>query len=86
MDLTYVGLDLRGSHHPVGSWGCVNTFLPWKLLDAAKGKLSGPLLSSQYFGKSWDNGKSNGNYYSILRAYRDDGKENGSYHSIMGCE
>ena len=36
-------------------------------------------------GKYWDNGKSNGNYYSILGVYRDNGKENGSYHSIMGC-
>ena len=39
-----------------------------------------------YWGLFWDNGKSNGNYYSILGVYRDNGKENGSYHSIMGCE
>ena len=27
-----------------------------------------------------DNGKENGNYYSILGLYRDNGKENGNYY------
>ena len=31
-----------------------------------------------------DNGKENGNYYSILGSYRDNGKLNGNYYSIMG--
>ena len=30
-----------------------------------------------------DNGKENGNYYSILRFKRDIGNEKGSYHRIM---
>ena len=30
-----------------------------------------------------DNGKCNGNYYSILELYRDNGKENGNYYSIL---
>ena len=30
-----------------------------------------------------DNGKENGNYYSILGLYRDNGKENGNYYSIF---
>ena len=33
-------------------------------------------------GLYWDNGKENGNYYSILGLlYRDNGKENGNYYS-----
>ena len=28
-----------------------------------------------------DNGKENGNYYSILGLYRDNGKENGNYYN-----
>ena len=35
----------------------------------------------KYYG---DNGKENGNYYSILELYWDNGKENGNYHSILG--
>ena len=31
-----------------------------------------------------DNGKEDGNYYSILGLYRDNGKENGNYYSILG--
>ena len=27
----------------------------------------------------WDNGKENGNYYSILGLHRDNGKQNGNY-------
>ena len=33
-------------------------------------------------GLHWDNGKENGNYYSILGLYRDNGK-NGNYCSIF---
>ena len=32
----------------------------------------------------WDNGKQNGNYYSIFGLYGDNGKENGNYYSILG--
>ena len=32
-----------------------------------------------------DNGKENGNYYSILGLYKDNGKENGNYCSIFTC-
>ena len=39
-------------------------------------------------GLYWDNGKENGNYYSIigfiLGLYWDNGKENGNYYSIIG--
>ena len=39
-------------------------------------------------GLYWDNGKENGNYYSIigyiLGLYWDSGKENGNYYSIIG--
>ena len=36
-------------------------------------------------GLNWDNGKANGNYYSILGLYHgDNGKENGNYYSILG--
>ena len=31
-------------------------------------------------GGDWDNGKENGNYYSILGIYGDNGKENGNYY------
>ena len=31
-----------------------------------------------------DNGKENGNYYSVLGSYRDNGKENGNYYSVLG--
>ena len=31
----------------------------------------------------WDNGKENGNYYSILVLYWENGKENGNYYSIL---
>ena len=34
-------------------------------------------------GLYWDNGKENGNYYSILGLYWDSGKENGSYYSTI---
>ena len=33
-------------------------------------------------GLKGDNGKENGNYYSILGLYGDNGKENGNYYSI----
>ena len=32
-----------------------------------------------------DNGKENGNYYSILGLYRDNGKENGNYF-LLACQ
>ena len=32
-----------------------------------------------------DNGKENGNYYSILGLYRDNGKENGNYYNEIIC-
>ena len=35
-------------------------------------------------GLYWDNGKENGNYYSMLGLYWDNGKENGNYYSILG--
>ena len=38
-------------------------------------------------GLYWDNGKANGNYYSIrviMGLYWDNGKENGNYYSILG--
>ena len=38
---------------------------------------------SLLLGLYWDNGKENGNYYSILGLYRDNGKENGNYYSIL---
>ena len=42
-----------------------------------------PLILRLY----WDNGKENGNYYSIIRyivgIYWDSGKENGNYYSII---
>ena len=31
-----------------------------------------------------DNGKGNGNYYSILVLYRDNGKENGNDYNVLG--
>ena len=31
-----------------------------------------------------DNGKENGDYYSILGLYRDNGKENGNYYLSLG--
>ena len=31
-----------------------------------------------------NNGKENGNYYTILGLYRDNGKENGNYYTILG--
>ena len=34
----------------------------------------------------WDNGKENGNYYSILGEYWDNGKENGNYYrTVVGA-
>ena len=41
------------------------------------------LASQVILGLYWDNGKSNGNYYSILGLYWDDGKENGNYYSRL---
>ena len=38
-----------------------------------------------YWGLYRDDGKENGNYYSILGAYWDNGKENGNYYSILGA-
>ena len=35
-----------------------------------------------YVGLFGDNGKENGNYYSILGLYGDNGKENGSYYGF----
>ena len=35
-----------------------------------------------YWGVRWDNGKENGNYYSILGVRWDNGKENGNYYSV----
>ena len=32
----------------------------------------------------WDNGKENGNHYSILGLYWDNVKENGNHYSILG--
>ena len=41
--------------------------------------------TASIFGFSRDNGKENGNYYSILGLYdKDNGKENGNYCSILG--
>ena len=37
---------------------------------------------SREWGIYWDNGKDNGDYYSILGLYRDTGKENGNYYNI----
>ena len=31
-----------------------------------------------------NNGKENGNYYSVLGLYRDNGEENGNYYSMLG--
>ena len=31
-----------------------------------------------------DNGKENGNYYSMLGLYWENGKENGNYYSMLG--
>ena len=41
-------------------------------------------LGFRVLGLSWDNGKENGNYYSILWLYWDNGKEKGNYYSIWG--
>ena len=35
-------------------------------------------------GLYWDDGKENGDYYSILGVYWDNGKENGDYYSMLG--
>ena len=42
---------------------------------------SNPPISIAAF--SGDNGKENGNYYTILGLYRNNGKENGNYYSIL---
>ena len=45
-------------------------------------------MESKKGGAYRDNGKENGNYYSIighiLELYRDNGKENGNYYGIIG--
>ena len=45
-------------------------------------------LIGYILGLYWDNGKENGNYYSIIGyifgLYWDNGKENGNYYSIIG--
>ena len=33
-----------------------------------------------------DNGKYNGNYYSILGLFKDNGNYNGNYYSILGLD
>ena len=39
--------------------------------------------NGNYYSIYWDNGKENGNYNSILGLYWDNGKENGNYYSII---
>ena len=48
-------------------------------------KIENEMETGIILGLYWDNGKANGNYYSILGLYWENGKENGNYYSILGC-
>ena len=51
---------------------------PWVASDVEMFPLCRDILKGDIGGVLWDNGRENGNYYSILGLYGDNGKENGN--------
>ena len=52
------------------------TIVYWGYIGIMEKKMETTILGLGFS----DNGKENGNYYSILGLYRDNGKENGNYY------
>ena len=58
------------------------TIVHWGYIGIVEKEMETPIYIGVYRGIYWDDGKDNGNCYSIFGIYWNSGKGNGNYYSI----